>query len=218
MDQITPEQVGLGAGVAALLVSLSILWNRLRVGHWVCVAWRSTFGRSSARIFSKLDDLQDQLGEVFDQIRPNGHGSVQEILVHMMEQQSESYALNHAMLHADNRAVFLADSDGQITMTNRAHSYLTGFRADQLEGIGWINVIHPDDRKALMSKWRAAVDGKYGLNEPMVRYVTPNGRTYHISVDVFKQLDPKGGLRGYLGLVELIPGELGSQGGIARAA
>ena len=57
MSEITPEHMGVAAGVLAALVSIVALWDKLRVWHWLQVAWRGTFGRTHAKLSSQLDDV-----------------------------------------------------------------------------------------------------------------------------------------------------------------
>ncbi|MNX29336.1 Histidine protein kinase DivJ [compost metagenome] len=57
-------------------------------------------------------------------------------------------------------AMFHADASGEVQAVNPAWSTLTGLSAEQAEGAGWLDALHPDDRDAARDAWnRATADG-----------------------------------------------------------
>ena len=188
-----------GFALGALLSGVA-LWRKLKISHYIGLAWHKTLGRDHAIIFENLAALSDQMNEVVDQVRPNGHGSIQVMLVEIIDKLEENQSLTGARLNADHQAIFLTDKDGKVTKNNRMHSIMTGFSFEELKGDGWINVIHPDDREKVHRKWDNAVKEHREFSET-IRYVTHSGHVYNVHVDVYRQLDSKGELRGYLGVV-----------------
>ncbi len=53
--------------------------------------------------------------------------------------------------------IFEADPDGANTYTNQRFQDYAGFTAEQLNGDGWIAVLHPDDRARAATTWGDAV-------------------------------------------------------------
>ena len=204
MDLLTAAELQWWAGAGAFAVAAVTLWRKLHawrhIKQWSTKFWSVTFGREHHRIFNQLDTLSKQLGEVVHEIRPNGHGSIQEMLVEIIEQNEDNKALTGARLNADHQAIFLTDKQGKVTKNNRRHSIMTGFTFEELKGDGWINVIHPDDRDMVRRKWNQAVHENREFSES-IRYVTHSGEIYNVHVDVYRQLDSHHKLRGYLGVV-----------------
>ncbi|MBV8277446.1 MAG: PAS domain S-box protein, partial [Verrucomicrobia bacterium] len=50
-----------------------------------------------------------------------------------------------------------ATPDGAIDYWNQRVAEYTGLSADQLQGTGWINAVHPDDREVMLKAWGSAV-------------------------------------------------------------
>ena len=58
-------------------------------------------------------------------------------------------------------AMFHADASGIVQAVNPAWSALTGLSAEQAEGAGWLDALHPADREAARDAWsRAAAEGR----------------------------------------------------------
>jgi len=109
----------------------------------------------------------------------------------------------NASLHILDVAIFRTDPEGQVFFNNRAHQDLTGFALKQLEGDGWINVIHPDHRESVMRKWREAVAAGREFSEDIL-YVHPKtGLEYWVHVTVYREVTRSGEILGYLGVVTL---------------
>lgn len=64
-----------------------------------------------------------------------------------------------------NVAAFAADSDGRYVFVNSHWSRLAGLNQDGALGDGWLQAIHPGDRKEVSRQWKAAVEGErfFGL-------------------------------------------------------
>jgi len=52
--------------------------------------------------------------------------------------------------------VFVTRPDGANEFVSRPWIEFSGISSEQSEGAGWVDTIHPDDRKAHITKWRAA--------------------------------------------------------------
>jgi PAS domain S-box-containing protein len=203
MEMLTASELHYWAGAGALILTILALCKRLNkpIRRFFHTTWQKTFGRDHAKIFHHLDTMAAQLFQITEQIKPtNGDDTIQEMLVEIINKLEDNQALTGARLNADHQAIFLTDKEGKVTKNNRRHSIMTGFTFEELKGDGWINVIHPDDRELVKRKWDQAVIENREFSES-IRYVTHNGNIYNVHVDVYRQLDSKHRLRGYLGVV-----------------
>jgi len=66
--------------------------------------------------------------------------------------------------------VLSADPDGSVNFVNRHWSEFTGVQAETLLGLGWRNVLHPNDAQRFVEEWRLArTAGEPFENEARVR-------------------------------------------------
>jgi len=186
--------------IVSLLLTMVTLWQRTKIIAVCSTVWRKTFGRAHAQIFQHLNEQGELISMMADEIKPNGNGSIHQQLHRIAERQEDTIALQGAKMNADHQAMFVTDVNGKVIANNRSHQMLTGFNIEQLMGDGWVNVIHPDDRQLVHDKWKEAVEEEREFSET-IRYVTPNGRSYNVRVEVYKQLDSNHKIRGYLGVV-----------------
>jgi PAS domain S-box-containing protein len=159
-------------------------------------AWQKTFGRRGL-----------QLDRIEKELRPNGDSSMRDAIDRIEERQDDFEAFLNAQLNIGNEAVFRTDAAGHVITNNRKHQNLTGFSMAQVEGDGWINVIHPDWRTRTHEKWHEAVSDGREFSEDIM-YISPTGDEYMVHVNAFRERDATGKIRGYLGIVTPIVKEL----------
>ena len=80
-------------------------------------------------------------------------GSVEGLLV-PMRAVAESGARVRMLLDRVPQLVWRADGSGQWTWASPQWTAATGLSDEKSRGLGWLNAIHPDDRRATMSAWR----------------------------------------------------------------
>jgi PAS domain S-box-containing protein len=159
------------------------------VRRWVVKVWNATIGRRGR-----------QLDRIEQELRPNGHTSMRDAIDRIEDRQDDFEAFLNAQLNIGDEAVFRTDPNGHVITNNRKHQNLTGFSMAQVEGDGWINVIHPDWRSKTHTKWHEAVSDGREFSEDIM-YVSPQGDNYMVHVNAFRERDAKGKIRGYLGVV-----------------
>jgi len=77
--------------------------------------------------------------------------------------------------------VLSARPDGSVDFINLRWLEYTGFKAEELRGWGWRNVIHPDDVERFVEEWRAALAaGESFENEARVRRADGEYRWFRI--------------------------------------
>jgi PAS domain S-box-containing protein len=207
-DYLTPINV-LGAIAVSLLsiwALIKVLWPFLvRSWNWVV---ELMFSAGHKQINATLDCVLDQLAAIAEEIKPhNGEGTIREAMNHstaamirIEHRQEESYALLGAKLAVDEQAMFITDKNGKVTSNNYQHQILTGFSAAQVHQDNWINVITQKERQSVHDKWSEAVIEKRTFSEN-ITYITHTNEEYLVHVHATPQIDSKGGLRGWLGVV-----------------
>jgi PAS domain S-box-containing protein len=181
------------------------------VRGFVVKCWDATLGRRRVKL-QLVQDTRLAKQEVFEieirsalkvllaEMKPNGSSSMRDAIDRIEERQDDFEAFLNAQLNIGNEAVFRTDAEGHVITNNRKHQNLTGFSMAQVEGDGWINVIHPNWRTKTHLKWHEAVSEGREFSEDIM-YVTTAGEEYMVHVNAFRERDATGKIRGYLGIV-----------------
>jgi PAS domain S-box-containing protein len=183
---------GLQAIVAGMILVLTLvgLWRTTNMTKSIKWVWRKTFGAT-----------RHSLNIILSELTPNGGGSMKDVLNEVRENQEDYYALVSARLDADHQAVVITDAEGKVTNISRAFQEYTGMTQDMMEGDGWINLIHPDDRIAVAEQWHHVVKDGREMSVDQ-RYIRPdNGKVLHVHIKVYRQRDTKGKIRGFLAVI-----------------
>ena len=109
----------------------------------------------------------------------------------------------------------LSEQGMRLAHVNDAFCSLTGRRAEQLLGTGWIDAIHPDDLDSVIEKVSAALDG--GEVETQARLVRDDG-TERRTVIRFAHLFTPGVGAGFVGTIEDITDRLAFEAQLAHQA
>jgi PAS domain S-box-containing protein len=80
------------------------------------------------------------------------------------ERLAESEERFRAMVQGFAQAVWETDAHGRIVEGSASWTRYTGQPPEASLGLGWLDVVHPDDRAALLRQWRAAVGMRRALN------------------------------------------------------
>jgi PAS domain S-box-containing protein len=78
------------------------------------------------------------------------------------------------VMEASPLGMFVSDSKGRCTFTNRAWQRIAGMTLEQSLGTGWRQAIHPDDTERVAAEWRSGIASE----QPQVsehRYIRPDG-------------------------------------------
>jgi PAS domain S-box-containing protein len=144
------------------------------------------YGYARAKV-KRISDALDAIDAIKKEVFPNGSGSMRDS-VDRSEKMVRKMAKNIFMSLAQNRSLFEqsetgmfeGDEEGELLWANRAFRQMTGMRLEQLDGSGWINAIHDDDRRRVENDWRLCT----GQRRPMLSMfrVTHIGTGVTISV------------------------------------
>lgn len=201
IDWIRTAQMaeGIIAGLV-LLLTLVGLWKTVKVTQGIKWLWVKTFGATHHKLLTNMEIL-------LNEFIPNGGSSLKDAVNRIEDNQESYYALVSARLDADHQAIVLTDVQGKVTNISRAFQEYTGMTLNMMEGDGWVNLIHPEDRKQVEENWKAVVANKREMNEDQ-RYIRPdNGQELKVHIKVYRQRDSKKILRGFLAVVHPLEDE-----------
>ena len=119
---------------------------------------------------------------------------------------------------ADSLPVGMYHSDAQArnNYTNARWRETTGLTVAESEGFGWQQVIHPDDREAVLQRWSETA--AKGLEfEQAVRFVRPSGEVRHVIARARPLLAPDGTITGYVGTNEDVTERLEAERAVERS-
>lgn len=77
--------------------------------------------------------------------------------------------------------IFRADEKGNMVYANPRFEALTGFPVDALLGRGWLEALHPDDRKTAMVAWETAIARQSPEISAIYRLRNPGGAELWVS-------------------------------------
>jgi PAS domain S-box-containing protein len=97
--------------------------------------------------------------------------------------------------------VFLTDTEGRCTYTNRRCQAIGGFTFDESLGDGWARFVHPEDRERVLNAWMEHTRRACEYSQEY-RFVTRDGVVRHVQVRSAPMLSDLGELIGQVGTVE----------------
>lgn len=200
LNSLNIRHVEAATATLALVSGSVMVWRRCKMTERMQALWNSTFGRTQVQLDglnATLGILMTKLDDVRHEVQFNNGSSMKDMARRIL-------ALNNARMDADPRAIFLADREGHVYWTNRAHQAMTGFSLNRVGHDGWVNVLHPDHREPMATKWYSAVKHKRDFSEDIL-YQHHGKPDYWVHVEAFRQMDA-GKIMGYYGVVTHIDG------------
>lgn len=79
------------------------------------------------------------------------------------------------IIHLSDHAMFVCDGEGLCILANVAVCELFGASENQMKGYGWLNFLHPDDRKMASEVWKESM--QTGSTDIKARYRIIHGHT-----------------------------------------
>ncbi|MBC7128428.1 MAG: MEKHLA domain-containing protein [Thermoplasmatales archaeon] len=111
--------------------------------------------------------------------------SVAEFVVNLMEsferkraeeRLKEKEEIYKTIAEKSSSGIFILQ-DGEIKFANRAFIEAVGYDIDELNRIGYLSVVHEEDRKKVEDAIKDIIEGK-AISVPEFRYVAKDGKTY----------------------------------------
>jgi PAS domain S-box-containing protein len=191
------------AAVITIVLGLLALFKRVR--RTVAHCWVKLFGRSTKQLLKEhIASEEGQLTRIEAQFKVNDGHSLRDLMEEVRDRQYDFEGMFHAQYNIGQNALFWTDAKGKVLSNNVYHQHLTGFSKAQVQGDGWINVIHPDWREKVHDQWNEAVKDGRDFSEDIM-YIKPvTKESYMVHVNVYRELDRNDNIRGYLGEVTLL--------------
>jgi PAS domain S-box-containing protein len=95
--------------------------------------------------------------------------------------------------------IYLTDPEGDCSYANPAWLNMAGMKLEDALGKGWVNGIHPDDRKLVFESWEKMVNsnGKWGME---YRFQTSDGKITIVYGLANPEYDERGKIISYVGI------------------
>lgn len=115
-----------------------------------------------------------------------------------LEALAESEARFRAMADGASSPVWVTDHAG-VAFVNQAFIRFAGLPAERLMGQGWLELVHEDDRPAVLAR-RAEAWAKQSAYDFLARFRSATGQWYWFQASCNPRLDGLGGFLGYVGI------------------
>lgn len=96
--------------------------------------------------------------------------------------------------------IFRDNAEGDTTYVNERYSEISGQKAEESLGKGWLNAIHPDDRKRISKEWRDAVR-KNENSKSEYRFLKPDQSVSWVIGQAVPEKDENGRILSYVGTI-----------------
>ncbi|WP_051473680.1 PAS domain-containing sensor histidine kinase [Aquimarina macrocephali] len=94
--------------------------------------------------------------------------------------------------------VFMTQSDGKTIFVNPKWCSISGLSQEEALNDGWLNAVHPEDRKKLKQGWYAATD-KRKTSDAEYRFLKPDGSVTWVLGRAIPEYNDKHQIIGYVG-------------------
>ncbi|HIK17838.1 MAG TPA: PAS domain S-box protein [Leptolyngbyaceae cyanobacterium M33_DOE_097] len=96
--------------------------------------------------------------------------------------------------------IYLANEKGECTYVNDRWSEWTQLASEKAYGLGWADIIHPEDQQRVFDEWNAAIQQKREFVLEY-RYLRPDGVTVWVNGRAIALRDETGNISGFIGTV-----------------
>ncbi len=126
---------------------------------------------SGDELASRISNLEKMHAEIQKELKPNGGTSIKDVInvlatkmdtvvdntMFLTNQANRMEARQQSLLNTVEIPKFETDPSGDCIFVNKAYLNLIGRPFDEIQGKGWVNVIHPDDRIRVQVEWKNAI-------------------------------------------------------------
>lgn len=106
-----------------------------------------------------------------------------------------------AWMELTEEPIFVTDTSGNYIWVNNSYAHLAGSTTEDLLGLGWTKVIHPEDKEHTLNEWRSATGSlsKFDCHYRIVNIFTKEYTQVRSTAKPLK--DQSGLLVGYIGIL-----------------
>ena len=114
----------------------------------------------------------------------------------------ESEAMHRAIFNNAGIGIDLLDSTGRFAQVNKTLANILGYSPDELRGLSFSDISHPDDRDISRHRLESLLSGEIDGYRLEKRYMRKDGRTVWCALYVSAIRDTKGKHSGTVGVIE----------------
>jgi diguanylate cyclase (GGDEF)-like protein/PAS domain S-box-containing protein len=116
---------------------------------------------------------------VTDEDGPQIRVSTRDVTARVAAEAERDAALAELRLLVDHAPIGMCvvDGDGMVVQVNEALCRLTGYTADQLAGLNFLELTHPDDVAATLADLRSIATGEVAMSSREKQYLRADGET-----------------------------------------
>lgn len=129
--------------------------------------------------FEHIEAMTQQLIDISAELKPNGGGSMKDILVKTHNNVKYILSERDAEFQLSKNAMFRNDGEGYCIAVNKMLTDLFGATEQQMLGLGWVNFIIESDRNRAKTEWENITDSgseistTYHIHNPIINEVFP---------------------------------------------
>ena len=112
----------------------------------------------------------------------------------------ESEKRYHTLTEVSPVGIFRTDASGSTTFVNSRWCEIAGFTFQQAIGNGWLDAVHPDDKKSLIENWNKATLN-HVISTSEYRFVRPDGRIIWVMGQAITEMNSENEVVGYVGTI-----------------
>lgn len=137
-----------------------------------------------------------QWNNMVQELTPNGGSSIKDAIGRIETRQMIEVQVRKALSNDSISGVWEASADGQLTYANRTFQRIVGRSLGDLEGWGWVNSVHPEDREKVLKEWKLALEQE---REAQLNFRVLNEEPVPVVSVSHPLRDRAGNLKGYIG-------------------
>ncbi len=124
-------------------------------------------------------ELPDKIDAIYKEIRPNGGGSIKDVVNKLQASLTKVEKRQIAQYMYNEHPIVETSIEGKVTWVNRAYLRMLNTTFEEVEGSGWKNFIHPDDKARIFREWSEAVADKRDYKASF-RFVSTDGNEIEV--------------------------------------
>lgn len=119
---------------------------------------RKMLKRETMAILNRVADAIPKIDEIYKEVRPNGGGSLKDIVNSIREQVAVNQKVTRLGLNEQEISYYECDAYGAITYGSASLYNLIGRHEEEVSGSNWLSFVHPADRELLLVEWESSVE------------------------------------------------------------
>lgn len=186
-----------------LIIQYGVLAGSVTAIIGAIFALRRLYEVIRQRILVPIWDRFDKIDKVSSTLGPNGGTSLYDKVVGIDKKISITDARTQSLHSALGLAEWFSDIHGQTVAVNDMASRITGRPESDFLDNNWINVLHPDDRDAVVEEWLETVKDRRTFSMKY-RWLDSHDKSLWIRATAKPVFDSQKKFIGYIGTVVLI--------------